>query len=166
MNFEIIGATININYPRRETLAESSSNLFKHFRQFALKEHKQVLANIYDYNYLKLLNADLVIIADMNNYHYGVIPDKSRTFAIDIMCNWLNKPLIFITLSVIASKEYSTDRRKIVQNKQELDLAFKHFNVNKDTKILFINAIDLQIQYRSLKQTVRHLIKRLYKLQE
>lgn len=140
MNLEIIGSPFSLNTANEITKLECNSNLFLHFKEIMFRYYKKHLTYFYEYDYLKLLDLDLVIISDASNLHFGITPIHPRAYVFDVMCDWLNKPLIFITHNVSNSKNFSRENKKIVQNIEELDNALQHFNIKKNSNILLIDA--------------------------
>lgn len=161
MNLEIIGSPFSLNTANEITKLESSSNLFLFFKEIMFLNYRKHLAYLYEYNYLKLLDLDLVIISDSYDMHFGIIPVHPRAYVFDIMCNWLNKPVVFITQHYFSnSKIFSTENKQIVQNIEELDSALKHFNVEKYSNVLLIDADFLNSSATHTRKVINYLIEK------
>ena len=162
MNLEIIGSLYGLNTNNDVTKHEDKSNLFSIMQEIMDKNYSRYLSPIYCYDYLKLLNLDLVIIASRSSeFSYGIVPVYTSAQVFDVMCNWLDMPTIIITNSQPNYEIFSTENRKIVKNVKELDKAFKHFNIRKDSNVLLIDADYLKPHAHITKSIVRYLLNKM-----
>ncbi len=162
MNLEIIGSLFGLNTNNDVTKHEDKSNLFSIMREIMDKNYSRYLSPIYCYDYLKLLNLNLVIIASRSSeFSYGIAPVYTSAQVFDVMCNWLDIPTIIITNSQPNYEIFSTGNRKIINNVKELDAAFKHFKIRKNSNVLLVDADYLNPHKPITNKIVKYLINKM-----
>lgn len=162
MNLKIIGSYFGLNTNNEITTTTSQGELFSTMKVIMKRNYNRYLSYIYNYDYLKLLHLDLVIISsDSSELFYGIVPVHTRAhFFFDVLCDWLNIPVIFITYPHEGYERFSTEKRRIVKKVEELNAAFKHFNITKNSNVLLVDADYLNPHKLITGKIVRYLLKK------